>query len=334
MITLGVETSCDETAIAVAKNGRILSSGVSSSVHLHASYGGVVPEIASRFHTEYIYSVFEKAIRDAGCVISDIDLIAVTNGPGLPGSLLVGIAFAKALSFANKIPLIGVNHLKAHMFSSFLDKEIKGGVEGLFPFIGVIVSGGHTAIYLCESFTKYSIMGRTRDDAAGEAFDKVSKILGLGYPGGPIVEEKALEFSGEKCIKFPRALMEDAENMDFSFSGIKTAVLYYCRDKGFSDISNVCFSFQEAVIEVIEEKIVRAVKASGIKKVAIGGGVINNNMLRKRIYDRCHKEKIDLYIPEKRFCADNGAMIAFFGEKLFAMGMKSDLSLKVVPEEY
>ena len=326
MITLGIETSCDETAVALAEDRRIISSEVSSSVHLHSHYGGVVPEIASRFHTEYIFSVLQKALKDAHRTIDDVGLVAVTRGPGLPGSLLVGMAFARAISFAREIPLIGVSHLQAHILSCFLDGEGKNTVADMFPFVGMVVSGGHTSIYFCRGLKEFSLIGRTRDDAAGEAFDKVAKILGLGYPGGPIVEKRAGNFAGGRGIGFPRALLKDKSDLDFSFSGLKTAVMYYWRDsaKTEAEKDRICFSFQEAVLDVLDEKITRAMRVTKAKRLAVGGGVVNNEALRRRLALRCREEGAGLYLPAREYCADNAAMIAALGEELFRTGGKRE----------
>jgi N6-L-threonylcarbamoyladenine synthase len=318
MVTLGIETSCDETAAALVEDGRVLSSEVSSSVHLHARYGGVVPEIASRFHVEYIFPVMEKALGDARCAIDDIDLVAVTESPGLPGSLLVGMAFARAVSFARSIPLIGVNHLHAHILSCFLKRGKRNAIQDMFPFVGVVVSGGHTSIYVCRDLKDFSLIGRTKDDAVGEAFDKVAKILGLGYPGGPIVERRAANFTGKESIKFPRALLKDESDLDFSFSGIKTAVLYYWRSCAKTDLEKdkICFSFQEAIVDVIDKKIIRAMRSVGVKRLAVGGGVINNETLRRRLISRCREENAELHLPGKEYACDNAAMVAALGEEL------------------
>lgn len=328
MVVLGIETSCDETAAAVVADGDVLSSEVSSSVHLHADYGGVVPEIASRFHTEFILQVAKKALADSGRSIEDVDLVAVTNRPGLPGSLLIGLAFAKAVSFARSIPIIGVNHLRAHIYSCFLG----GGISGKFPFVGMVASGGHTSIYLCKGLDEIDVIGRTKDDAVGEAFDKVAKIMGLGYPGGPIVEERAAAYTGNDPIDFPRAMVREDKSLDFSFSGIKTAVLYHWKDspKDDNEINRVCFSFQQAIIDVIEEKLRRAIRVTGARRLAVGGGVVNNSELRKRISGLCLKEGAELFLPERVYCADNAAMVAALGEQLFRSGAASDLSLAAV----
>ncbi|MBL7072920.1 MAG: tRNA (adenosine(37)-N6)-threonylcarbamoyltransferase complex transferase subunit TsaD [Candidatus Omnitrophica bacterium] len=322
MVTLGIETSCDETAAAIVVDGAVLSSRVSSSVHLHAKYGGVVPEIASRYHVEYISRVCKLALKDAGKKLEDIDLVAVTETPGLPGSLLVGIAFAKAVGFAGNIPVIGVNHVDAHILSCFLDNK---DALAPFPFLGVVVSGGHTSIYHCKSLEDFHLIGRTKDDAAGEAFDKIAKMLGLGYPGGLIVEKRAAKFKGKDEIHFPRALLKGSrDNIDFSFSGIKTAVMYYWRSssKTEKEKTKICFSFQEAIIDVIEKKISRALKLTGVKRLALGGGVVNNALLRGRLKALLEKKRIELYLPKKEYCGDNAAMVAFLGEKYFKYGKK------------
>lgn len=323
MITLGIETSCDETAASLVRDGIVLSSEVSSSVHLHSKYGGVVPEIASRFHVEYISLVLEKTLEDAGVSLSDIDLVAVTGGPGLPGSLLVGKSFAEGVGFSVEVPVIEINHLRAHIFSSFLGTKEIGNMSSVFPFLGVVVSGGHTSIYQCDSIEDFSLIGRTRDDAAGEAFDKVAKIMALGYPGGPVIEKRSLVFdrnsAGVDEIAFPRALLKDRTNLDFSFSGIKTAVMYHWRDsdKTEREKNRICYFFQEAVVDVIVEKIKRAVKMTGFKTVALGGGVINNDLLRMKLDKMAKDMSLELYLPERRFCSDNAAMVAAYGEKVY-----------------
>jgi len=323
MVTLGIETSCDDTAAAVMEDGAVLSCRVSSSVHLHAKYGGVIPEIASRYHVEYISRVCKLALKDSGKRAEDVDLVAVTETPGLPGSLLVGVAFAKAVGFAGGIPVIGVNHIDAHILSCFLGNTDEGGP--IFPFLGVVISGGHTSIYHSKSLENFHLIGRTKDDAAGEAFDKIAKMLGLGYPGGPIVEKRAAKFKGQNEIHFPRALLKGSrDNIDFSFSGIKTAVMYYWRSssKTEKEKTKICFSFQEAVVDVVEKKISRAVRLTAVKRLAVGGGVINNALLRGRLQTFSEKNKIELYLPKKEYCGDNAAMVASLGEKYFKYGKK------------
>ncbi|MGB2599284.1 MAG: tRNA (adenosine(37)-N6)-threonylcarbamoyltransferase complex transferase subunit TsaD [Candidatus Omnitrophota bacterium] len=333
MVTLGIETSCDETAVALVKDGRVLASEVSSSVHLHSQYGGVVPEIASRAHVEYIFPVLMKALKDADKSISDIDLVAVTKGPGLAGSLLVGMAFAKAVSFSKDVSLIGVNHLPAHVYSCFLDEDGRSTLKDNFPFVGAVISGGHTSIYFCRSLKDFELIGRTRDDAVGEAFDKVAKILDLGYPGGPVVEKRAKRFKGEKGIDFPRAMLHDKSELDFSFSGIKTAVLYYWQSCSGTEQEKdkICWSFQQAVIDVVAEKALRAVSQTGVKRLAVGGGVINNEVLRQRLVERCREQGVSLFLPRKEYTTDNAAMVAALGEALHGMGERSDLFLNAEP---
>ncbi|HPS19929.1 MAG TPA: tRNA (adenosine(37)-N6)-threonylcarbamoyltransferase complex transferase subunit TsaD [Candidatus Omnitrophota bacterium] len=329
MITIGIETSCDETAIAVVKDGKVLSNEVSSSVHLHSQYGGVVPEIASRYHTEYIYTVFKKSMDDAGLTPKDIELIAVTKGPGLPGSLLVGISFAKSLSYALNIPLVGVNHLYSHVFSAFIGKNVK--VQDMLPFTGMIISGGHTTIYDFSDILRGDILGETLDDAVGEAYDKVAKILGLGYPGGPVVEERAKRNGGRQEIKFPRSFMKESPGIDFSFSGIKTAIMYYWKDakKTEDEKDRVCFSFQRAVTDIIDRKIADAADRTGMKRFVVGGGVLCNSAIRGVVEERCREEGVELFMPDRQYCTDNGAMTAFLGEMLYIKGVKSDLYLNV-----
>ncbi len=319
MITMGIETSCDETAVSVVCDGKVLSNEVSSSVELHAQYGGVVPEIASRYHTEYMYSVFEKSMEDAAIKVEDIDLVAMTDEPGLPGSLLVGSAFAKALSYAAGKPVVGVNHLYGHILSCFISGGEFTLTPDMFPFLGMVISGGHTSIYLCRALDDFEVIGRTRDDAIGEAFDKVAKVLGLGYPGGPVVERLASEYDGSDPIPFPRALLKGDDSLDFSLSGIKTAVMYHWKaaEKTEEEKKRVCFSFQEAVSDIVDEKIKRALRQTGIERLAVGGGVVNNTLLRDRITKRAEKEKIELFIPEREYCSDNAAMVAVLGEEMY-----------------
>lgn len=333
MITLGIETSCDETAAAVVKDGKVLSSAVSSSVHLHSQYGGVVPEIASRYHSEYMLPVVKEALAEAGCSPQNIDLVAVTKGPGLPGSLIVGLAFAKAISFARDIPLIGVDHLRAHLFSCFLGKGEECVIKDKFPFVGMVVSGGHTSIFKCLSVKDLEVIGRTKDDAVGEAYDKVARVLGLGYPGGPAVEKRAAGYIGGKTIGFPRAMLDGSAGLDFSFSGLKTAVLYYWRDSDKTEVekSRICRAFQEAIADVVDAKVKRAAHLAGCTRLAVGGGVINNEVLRARLTRSCKDEGIELFIPNREYCADNAAMVAVTGQLLYTAGERSDLYMGVCP---
>lgn len=320
MVTLGIETSCDETGAAVIQNGRILSNIVSSSVLLHEKYGGVIPEIASRFHIEYINKVTKKALKKARKSFKDLDLIAVTEAPGLPGSLLVGKSFARALSYSLGIPLVAVDHLASHLYANFL---VKTRPPVQFPFVGVLVSGGHTNIFICKSFRDFEIIGRTKDDAIGEAFDKVAKVLGIGYPGGPRIERHAKRFTKKAPINFPRAYLEK-DSFDFSLSGIKTAVFYYTRKRPISrrEISRISWSFQEAVFDVLVDKIIRACKKFGIKEVLLGGGVISNRRLRVKLKRVCKNLGYKIFYPPPALCVDNAAMAAGLGEVIFRKGGK------------
>ncbi len=311
MLTLGIESSCDDTAAAVLQDeNTLLSSVLTSQDQIHTRFGGVVPELASRNHLESIVPVVNEALARAKTTLDDIDLIAVTQGPGLIGSLLVGFSFAKALSYARNIPCVGVDHMAGHILSVFLEEDTPP-----FPFIALVVSGGTSSIYLAKSFTDFTLLGRTRDDAAGEAFDKVAKLLGFSYPGGPIVSREA-QSGNNDSIAFPRSWLEK-NSLDFSFSGLKTAVLNYCnREKQKNNPLNrqdICASFQEAVVEVLVEKTLLAAKLHGIKTIIMGGGVSSNPRLREAMKKRCEEEKKQLYIPRPDFCTDNGAMIALAG---------------------
>ena len=315
MVVLGVETSCDETACSIVSDGKLLSNIISSSVPFHEKFGGVIPEIASRFHIEYIQRVANKALRKARKKISDIDLIAVTESPGLPGSLVAGVSFAKAFSYSLDVPLVYVDHIKAHLYANFLTKE---GTKIKFPFLGVVVSGGHTNIFIAKSISEFKLIGQTKDDAIGEAFDKVAKILGIGYPGGPKIEKFAERFKNKDAIKFPRAYL-DKNSYDFSLSGIKTAVFYYARKKKITrgEIAKVSWSFQEAVFEVLIERITRACKNFKIKNIVLGGGVLCNNELRKKLGRVAKKLEYNVFHPPKELCLDNAAMVAGLGEVVF-----------------
>jgi N6-L-threonylcarbamoyladenine synthase len=311
MLTLGIESSCDDTAAAVLQDDNILlSSVISGQDTIHTRFGGVVPELASRRHLESIYPVVQEALGHAGASISDINLIAVTQGPGLIGSLLVGFSYAKAISYISKIPFIGVDHMAGHLLSVFLEEE-----KPQFPFIALIVSGGTSSLFLCRSYSDFTLLGRTRDDAAGEAFDKVAKLIGLDYPGGPHVAEKA-QSGNRRAIVFPRAWLEE-DSLDFSFSGLKTAVLNHCRTaadkKEALPIPDLTASFQEAVVDVLVEKTMLAVKKTSLNTVVMGGGVSANRRLRERMRERCDETGAKLFIPRPSFCTDNGAMIALAG---------------------
>lgn len=320
MITLGIETSCDETGAAIVEKRRILSNVISSSVPLHEKFGGVIPEIASRFHVEYINKVAKKALRKAKKSFRDLDLIAVTKSPGLPGSLLVGTSFAEAVGYSLGIPVARVNHLHAHLFANCLTKD---GFSGSFPFLGVVVSGGHTNIFICKSFADFALIGKTRDDAIGEAFDKVAKVLDIGYPGGPRIERHAKKFrralfAKNAPIDFPRAFLEK-DSFDFSLSGVKTAVFYYARKRKISsrELARISWSFQEAVFDVLAERIVKACRRFGIKEILLGGGVISNMRLRAKLKGICKKLGFKLFYPPPALCVDNAAMVAGLGEELF-----------------
>lgn len=314
MNVLGIETSCDETCASVVKDARcVLSNVVASSLKLHAAYGGIIPEIASRAHLESIVSVVDAAMRQANVRPKDLNHIAVTQGPGLIGSLLVGISFAKALSLSWKVPVVGINHLRAHLYAPFIDHDIS------YPFVGLVVSGGHTNLYKVSSLKKEKLLAATRDDAAGEAFDKVAKIMGLSYPGGPVIERLAK--SGQKDAYMFRC--ECGRGLDFSFSGIKTAVLYKVRDlvKMHGSLSqkmirDLCASFQEAVVEDLVRKSFRAVQEARAKVLVVGGGVAFNNYLRSKLEMRAAALRIKLFVACKSYCLDNAAMVASLGGRL------------------
>jgi N6-L-threonylcarbamoyladenine synthase len=310
MLILGIETSCDDTAAAVLKDNEILSNVLTSQDSIHTKFGGIVPELASRKHLQAIHPIVETAIAHAGIRLSDINLIAATQGPGLIGSLLVGYSYSKALSYVSKIPLIGVDHMAGHILSIFLGRD-----KPTFPYIALIVSGGTSSIYLAHNYNSFQLLGRTRDDAAGEAFDKVAKLLGLSYPGGPQVSEKATD-GNPAYVHFPRAWL-DENSLDFSFSGLKTAVLNHVHQQHRKDadlcINDICASFQEAVVEVLVTKTILAAQHNNIGTVVIGGGVSANPRLREVFTDRCHKEGLFFYAPPPQYSTDNAAMIALAG---------------------
>jgi len=327
-LTLGIETSCDETGAAVTSGRRVLSNVVTSSLHLHKKYGGVVPEIASRYHVEYIVEVVKEALKTAGKGISDIDLVAVTSGPGLVGALLTGISFAKALSYSRRIPLIGANHVLAHLYSAFLNE----GEVPKFPFVGLVVSGGHTALFYCKDVDRKKLLGQTQDDAVGEAYDKVSKMLGLGYPGGPVIERTARMSDSAEGINFPKSYL-GKDSLDFSFSGIKTAVLYYVRKTptGTQSVSAICRAFQESALDVLVEKTVAAARKTKSSSVVVGGGVAANKRLREKLAEAGRFNGFKVFFPEFKYCLDNGAMIGVLGEELYKRGYRSNLHLNAEP---
>jgi N6-L-threonylcarbamoyladenine synthase len=311
MLTLGIESSCDDTAAAVLQDDcTLLSSVLTSQDQIHTRFGGVVPELASRSHLESIVPVVNEALTRADVALQDIDLIAVTQGPGLIGSLLVGFSYAKALSYVSKIPWIGVDHMAGHILSVFLEQK-----QPRFPFIALVVSGGTSSIYRADSFTNFTLLGRTRDDAAGEAFDKVAKLLGFPYPGGPIISREAQSGTPD-AIKFPRSWLEK-DSLDFSFSGLKTAVLNHCNKEKQKNIplqiADICASFQEAAVDVLVKKTLLAAAQQNIQTVVLGGGVSSNPRLRQLMKKRCDEEQKKLYIPRPAYCTDNGAMIALAG---------------------
>lgn len=323
MIILGIESSCDETAAAVVVDGTtILSSVVSSQIAIHNPYGGIVPELASRKHIESIVPVVNEAIKTADINLNQLDGIAVTQGPGLIGSLLVAFSFTKAYAFTLDIPWIGVDHLEGHISSVFLESD-----PPPFPFVTLLASGGHTSIYYVKSHTDFEIMGQTRDDAAGEAFDKVAKMLGLGYPGGGVIDKLAREGDPQK-INFPRAYI-DKSAFDFSFSGIKTAVNRYIQthaDVYEKQLPDIAASFQEAVVDVLSYKIITAAKKKDCKHIAIVGGVAANNRLRERIKKETAKHNLVAHIPSLELCGDNAAMIGAIGYHYFKKGKTSNMN--------
>ena len=328
MRVLAIETSCDDTGVAVILDGRkILSNIVSSQVPIHQKYGGVVPELASRKHIESIVPIVTEALEIANVTLKEIDGIAVTQGPGLVGSLLVGLSFAKSIAFATGLPFIGVNHIEAHLSAIFLEEK-----PPRFPFIGLVVSGGHTSLFRVDGFGKYMRLGQTRDDAAGEAFDKVAKLLGLGYPGGPIIDELS-KTGNPKAIRFPRPSL-GRNSFDFSFSGLKTSVVNYVKSHpelqgSYPEalIRDIVSSFQEAVIEILVKKTLQATQHQGIKRIVLSGGVAANHSLRERIKEEAFQQKVNVYIPSPSFCTDNAAMVGVVGYEYLKRGVRSPLSL-------
>lgn len=328
MRVLAIETSCDDTGAAVIRDGRkILSNVVSSQTSIHRKYGGVVPELASRRHIESIVPIVTEALEAAKLTLKEIDGIAVTQGPGLVGSLLIGLSFAKSIAFATGLPLVGVNHIEAHLSAIFLEEK-----PPRFPFIGLVVSGGHTSLYRVDGFGNYRRLGQTRDDAAGEAFDKVAKLLGLGYPGGPIIDELS-KTGNPKAIRFPRPSL-GKNSFDFSFSGLKTAVVNYVKTHpetpgGYPEdlIRDIVSSFQEAVVEVLVKKTVQATLNQKLRRIVLSGGVAANERLRQRIEEEAHQQKLAVYIPSPPFCTDNAAMVGIVGYEYLKRGIRAPLSL-------
>ena len=329
VLILAIESSCDETAAAVVKNGRtVLSNIINSQIDIHTLYGGVVPEIASRKHIENINPVIRKALEDAGVTLDDIDAIGVTYGPGLVGALLVGVAEAKAIAFAKNKPLVGVHHIEGHISANYVEnKELEP------PFVALVVSGGHTHLVKVNDYGEYEIVGRTRDDAAGEAFDKVARAIGLGYPGGPKIDKLAKEGNPD-AIEFPRAHVDDAP-YDFSFSGIKSAVLNYINSANMQgkeiNRADVAASFQKAVVDALVSRAVRLAKECGMDKLAIAGGVASNSALRAAVQEECTKNNIRFYSPSPILCTDNAAMIGAAGYYDFLNGKRAGLDLNAIP---
>ena len=329
VLILAVESSCDETAAAVVKNGReILSNVIYSQIDLHTLYGGVVPEIASRKHIEKSNQVIQAALDQAGVTLQDITAIAVTYGPGLVGALLVGVSAAKAISFATGIPLVGVHHIEGHISANYIEN-----LELEPPFICLVVSGGHSHLVKVKDYGEYEILGRTRDDAAGEAFDKVARAIGLGYPGGPKIDKVSKEGNPD-AIHFPRAKVVGSE-YDFSFSGLKSAVLNYLNGCEMKHIpvnqADVAASFQKAVVDVLVEHSIHGVKESGLSKFAIAGGVASNSSLRNALREACEKEGISFYYPSPVYCTDNAAMIGVAGYYEYQKGVRHGYDLNAVP---
>ena len=329
IVILGIESSCDETAASVVRNGReVLSNVISSQIALHTLYGGVVPEIASRKHIEKINVVIEQALSEAQMTLDDLDAIGVTYGPGLVGALLVGVSEAKAIAYAKKLPLIGVHHIEGHISANYIEnKDLEP------PFACLVVSGGHTHLVIVKDYGKYEIVGRTRDDAAGEAFDKVARAIGLGYPGGPKIDRVSKEGNPD-AIAFPRAKVADSA-YDFSFSGLKSAVLNYlnsCKMKNIPIVqADVAASFQKAVVDVLVDHAMHAVEEYGFKKFAIAGGVASNSALRAAMEEACRKRGVAFYHPSPVFCTDNAAMIGSAAYYEYLAGTRSGWDLNAVP---
>ncbi len=325
MTILAIETSCDDTSVSiVTDNFKVLSQIVSSQNQIHSIFGGVVPEVASRAHLENISAVFHQAVRVADVKLSQIDGIAVTVGPGLAGSLLVGVSFAKGLSLSLKKPLLAVNHIEGHFYAPFIEHKIP------YPFLALVASGGHTALYLIKGFRDYKLIGQTRDDAAGEAFDKVAKLLDLGYPGGVAIERFVGDFIG--TIDLPRPLSNED---DFSFSGLKTAVANIVRkqvtltEEFKKDIAS---SFQKTVVDILVEKTIKEALKKGIKEIVISGGVSANRLLRKNLSDAAYKHNLNIYIPSMKYCTDNAAMIGVVGLMLLQRGITAPATVSAIPD--
>lgn len=322
MIILGIESSCDESAASICKDGKILSNVVSSQ-KVHNNYGGVVPEIASREHDRLLNHLVVKSINEANISLNNIEGIGVTKGPGLAGTLLTGVSFAKGFSQSINVPIIGINHLEAHIYANFLAYP-----KLEYPLVCLLVSGGHTQIWYIKNIFDYELLGDTRDDAAGEAFDKGSRILGLGYPGGPVIEKIANKGNSD-AINFPRALMEK-DNLEFSFSGLKTSLLYLVKKEQLFDVEDIVASYQKAILDVLVTKFLRAINIKKVNTCIIAGGVAANNCLRRLVNDRLNN-RINVYYPDINLCTDNAAMIAFLAEIYLTKGIRSSIDFDVVP---
>lgn len=322
IIILGIESSCDETSVAIVKNGReVLSNVINTQISIHELYGGVVPEIASRNHVENISPVMKEALKEANVKIDDVDGIACTYGPGLVGALLVGVSYAKALSYAANKPLIGVNHIQGHIAANYITyKELKP------PFLTLLISGGNTQLVLVKDYTEFEILGKTRDDAVGEAFDKIARVIGLGYPGGPKMDKLAQD--GTPNIDLPKVHIE---GLDFSFSGLKTAIINLHHKTPDINKADLAASFEKDVAEILLDNTKKAVKATNINKIALAGGVSANSYIRKAFKELEEKENIEIYYPELKLCTDNAAMIASAGYYNYLKGNFSDLKLNAVP---
>jgi len=328
MLVLGIETSCDETAAAVVKDGKRILSNVVCSQIVHAKFGGVVPELASREHIKTLLPIVQTAVEQAKVNLRKVQGVAVTYGPGLVGSLLVGLSFAKALAYSLRIPFVGVHHIEGHIFSNFLEHR-----NLQTPFVCLVVSGGHSDLILVKAQGEYEMLGQTRDDAAGEAFDKVAKLLDIGYPGGPLIDE--LSKKGNKdWVRFPRAYL-DEESYDFSFSGVKTAVALFVRKKSRKEVkshlNDIAASFQEAVVDVLVDKTINAANNLKIKKIALAGGVARNSRLREKLDFKTKSHKLEVFYPSPILCTDNAAMIAAAGDFYLSQGKCSGLDLNAVP---
>jgi len=321
MVILAIESSCDETAAAVTAGGeKALSNIVSSQIQVHRKYGGIVPELASRKHIEVIIPVIKEALLKAGITLDHVEGVAVTNGPGLIGSLLVGLSVAKAIAYARNLPFIGVNHVEGHLSAIFLENP-----RLQFPLVGLVVSGGHTCLYRVNHLGSYEWLGGTRDDAAGEAFDKVAKLLNLGYPGGPVIDEVARN-GNPQAIPFPRAFISK-DSFDFSFSGIKTSVLHHVKKHPHDRVEDIAASFQEAVVDVLISKAVQAARSLDVPRIVLSGGVACNGRLRVRLKEMAEKEGLEVSIPSPILCTDNAAMIGVIGHYYLARGKTSPLTL-------